>query len=272
LLVIAGPVSGFCIPWKKLSPTQPVGPQLRVLTCNMHYAKVDQGPLERLIGESQPELVTIQEWRDSARADYFEADGWHTHRAPGLFLASRYPILRAERLGDHSTGERGSVMRYEVDTPSGLVTVFNLHLATPREGLGALTHADGAGLAEIQENSELRFRQSRFVAEEAARVAGPVLLLGDFNTPPESAIFRRVWDGYADAFTHAGWGWGYTFRTSISSVRIDHVLVGRGGWGASCRVGPDVGSPHRPVLADVSWPKTSAAGGAANDQPVNPTK
>jgi vancomycin resistance protein VanJ len=106
------------------------------------------------------------------------------------------------------------------------------------------------------------------VAAEAARAAGPVLLVGDFNTPPESAIFRRVWAGYADAFSDAGWGWGYTFWTRLAAVRIDHVLVGRGGRATSCRVGPDVGSPHRPVVADVAWP----AGGAASGRPDRPAR
>jgi vancomycin resistance protein VanJ len=199
-------------------------------------------------------VVAIQEWRDSARSDVLLGDGWHAHREPGLFLASRHPIRRAERLGDSSTGERGSVMRYELDTPAGVVTVFSLHFATPRKGLGALVSFDQRGLDEVRSNSELRRRQSEFVAAEAGRVVGPVLLVGDFNTPPESALFRRVWSGYADAFADAGWGWGYTFRTRKAAVRIDHVLVGAGGWAAACWVGPDVGSPHRPVLADVAWP------------------
>jgi vancomycin resistance protein VanJ len=220
LVVVAGPVAGFCVPLDRLGADPPAGPRLRVLTCNMHFAKVDQRPLDRLVEGERPDVVAIQEWRDSARSEVLAGDGWHTHRVPGLFLASRHPIRRAERLGDDSTGERGSVMRYELDTPSGPVTVFNLHLATPRAG----------------------------------RADGPVVLVGDFNTPPESAIFRRVWSGYADAFSEAGWGWGYTFRSRRTAVRIDHVLVGGGGRATHCRVGPDVGSPHRPVLADLTWP------------------
>jgi vancomycin resistance protein VanJ len=34
-------------------------------------------------------------------------------------------------------------------------------------------------------------------------------------------------------------------------VRIDHILAGPGWYCARCWVGPDVGSPHRPVLADL---------------------
>ncbi|MCI0703756.1 MAG: endonuclease/exonuclease/phosphatase family protein [Planctomycetia bacterium] len=252
LLVAVGPVAGCCVPWEQLGSQPPAGSRLRVLSCNMHFAKVDSGPLDNLVEGSRPDVIAIQEWRDSARSEVFLGDGWHTHRAPGLFLASRYPICRSDRLGNSSTSEQGSVMRYELDTPDGPVTVFNLHFATPRKGLGSSVGFEQQGLSEIRANSELRKRQSEFVAAEASRVTGPVLLVGDFNTPPESVIFRRIWSGYANAFSDAGWGWGYTFRSRRIAVRIDHILVG-GGKATKCWVGPDVGSPHRPLLADVVW-------------------
>jgi endonuclease/exonuclease/phosphatase (EEP) superfamily protein YafD len=84
------------------------------------------------------------------------------------------------------------------------------------------------------------------------KVTSPVLVMGDFNTPPESAIFRRVWGRYTDAFASAGWGWGYTFFTMRKiAVRIDHILAGPGWYCERCWVGPDVGSPHRPLLAEL---------------------
>ena len=89
------------------------------------------------------------------------------------------------------------------------------------------------------------------LAAEAARCSGPVLVVGDFNTPPESPIFDEVWDGYTDAFSAAGWGWGYTFFGTKTMVRIDHILASRA-WGVTaCRVGQFIGSPHRPVIADL---------------------
>jgi vancomycin resistance protein VanJ len=257
LLIAAGPFAGFSVPSERLGSDPPAGTGLRVLTCNMHFAKTDQRPLDQLVVETRPDVVAIQEWRDSAQSEVLVGDGWHAHRVPGLFLASRYPIRRADRLGESSTGEQGSVMRYELDTPAGGLTVFNLHFATPRKGLGALLSFEQQGLNEIRANSELRLRQSEFVAAQAGQVTGPVVLLGDFNTPLESAIFRRVWSDYANAFSEAGWGWGYTFRARRTAVRIDHVLVGGGGQPTKCWVGPDVGSPHRPVLADLAWPAGS---------------
>lgn len=254
LLVAAGPVMGFSIPWSRRGDEPPALVRVRVLTCNMHYSKVDPGPLDRLIDSTAPDVVAIQEWRDSARSAMLAKPGWHSHRIPGLFLASRYPVRRAEQLGLHSADERGSVMRYELELPAGPMTVFSLHFASPREGLGIVASGSAAGWNEVSANSRLRWAQSEHVAAEAGQVAGPVILVGDFNTPTESVIFREVWAGYEDAFTSAGWGWGNTFLISRTAVRIDHILVGGGGRAIGCRVGPDVGSPHRPVLADVAWP------------------
>jgi vancomycin resistance protein VanJ len=253
LMIAVGPVSGCSVPWAHLGAERTAGQRLRVLTCNMHYAKVHSGPLDWLVKQTRPDVIALQEWRDSARSKALLEPGWHHHREPGLFLASRHPIRRADRLGDNSSGEQGSVMRYELDTPGGTVTVFNVHFATPRKALGTLAALDQRGLDEARANSELRFRQSRFVAGESGRVAGPVLVVGDFNTPPESAIFRQVWSGYVNAFSETGWGWGYTFRSRWTVVRIDHILLGGGGWATDSWVGPDIGSPHRPVLADANW-------------------
>src|SRR5262245_53625047 len=39
LVIAVGPVGGFCVPWERLGSDPPAGPRVRVLTCNMHYAK-----------------------------------------------------------------------------------------------------------------------------------------------------------------------------------------------------------------------------------------
>src|SRR5262249_27751782 len=138
--------------------------------------------------------------------------------------------------------------------PLGPVHVFNLHLASARDGLYAVTHDHGGGPARVRANSALRREQSEVVARWASKVRGPLLLVGDFNTPPQRTPLAQVWGDYRDAFGFAGTGWGYTFFGCRTMVRIDHVLMGRGWYCRHCEVGPDVGSQHRPVLADLIWP------------------
>ena len=189
VILVVGPVMGFRIPWSRLVSGSPPGPRLRVLTCNIHAAKVDPARLDGLISELRPDVVALQLWRDSAHSDVLDAREWHVHRIPGLFLASRYPILRTELLGIDSDGTDGSVMRYELKMASGVVNIFSLHLATPREGLEALAHRSWSGMAELDAGSALRREQSERLAAKAANATGPILLVGDFNTPPESADF-----------------------------------------------------------------------------------
>jgi len=210
--------------------------------------------MRRLIETGRPDVIALQEWPEEVESNAVFGDNWHFHKEGRLFLASRFPVRRAVLLGDDSTTKHSSVALYEFETPAGKVTVFSLHLASPRADLKGAVRAGPEGLAALEANTAVRERQMTFVAGEAGRVSGPVVLVGDFNTPPESVLFRRIWKGYANAFGEAGWGWGYTFTNRWTRVRIDHILVGGNGRATACWVGPDVGSPHRPVLADIAWP------------------
>jgi endonuclease/exonuclease/phosphatase (EEP) superfamily protein YafD len=252
-LVVAGPVTGGRIPWGRLVGSTPQGPHLRVMTCNMHYRNVNPAPLMALVEAVRPDIVALQEWTRNKENDAALWKGWHFFGGQRLFLASRYPILRHQDLGDHSASQQGSIRRYELATPAGEVTLFSLHLASPREALTEFVRDSDKAAAEVRGETALRRLQMQHLAEEAATVHGPLLLAGDFNTPPESILFRRHYADSTDAFSTAGWGWGYTYVSKSTMVRIDHILAGPGWYAQRCWVGPDVGSPHRPVVADLIW-------------------
>ena len=146
----------------------------------------------------------------------------------------------------------------------------SVHLLSPHQGLEAvldrqtlLRPSDGPMLdAEIE--------QRRLESEDAHRfvrnLASPPILAGDFNMPVDSTIYRRYWAEFRNAFSDAGLGFGYTewpqMRGRLFGVRIDHVLTGPGWRCRRCWVGPDVGSDHLPLLADLSL---TFAGVDAND-------
>src|SRR5207302_11334883 len=109
------------------------------------------------------------------------------------------------------------------------------------------------GIAELRVNIDLRWHQSEVASRRAGQSDGPLLIAGDFNLPTDSAIYRRHWSQYANAFSAVGLGFGHTKFTRWAGFRIDRVLAGPGWKFRSCQVGPDVGSDHRPVIAHVSW-------------------
>jgi endonuclease/exonuclease/phosphatase family metal-dependent hydrolase len=238
-----------------------------VLTCNLHGSTaVDPAALEDFVLASGADVVALQEWPEAEKSSLGTWTGWHRHAAPRLFLASQFPIRGVEDPGLDSYGHEGSVTRYDLETPAGVIHFFSLHLASPRDGIYATIHENRKGPDDVRANIATRWEQSEFVARRTVGLEGPVLLAGDFNTPPESAIFRQVWADYADAFGTAGWGWGYTFAGAHTQVRIDHVLMGKGWHCRRCEVGPHVGSPHRPVLAELTWT------GAAAEAPTARTR
>jgi endonuclease/exonuclease/phosphatase (EEP) superfamily protein YafD len=249
--VVGWPVMTFNVPWQRLTRPTPAGTPFRVMTLNMHYSQCDPKPLEDLVSGLEPDIVAIQEWQGWDRSALKTALGWHVHATPRLFLASRHPIERAIELGDNSMGEHASAGQYELHTPVGPVHIFSLHMATTRQGIADTLHENRRGPSEIRVNSARRWQQSVYIAKQAAECHGPVLVVGDFNTPPESMIFRRVWIGYNNAFSAGGWGWGYTFFGARTMVRIDHILAGEEWSCAACQVGPYVGSFHQPVIADL---------------------
>jgi endonuclease/exonuclease/phosphatase (EEP) superfamily protein YafD len=253
-VIIAGPVTGLCLPWRTLLSPAPSGPRLRVLTCNLHgSAAVDPVRLEAAILESGADVVALQEWPEAEASTLGTWPGWYRHVTPHLFLASQFPIREVTDFGLDSYGPEASVSRYDLETPEGLVHFFSLHLASPRDGIYETIHENRKGPAAVIANIDRRRQQSEYVARQTAALEGRVVLAGDFNTPPESAIFREVWGDYADAFSTAGWGWGYTFFGARTMVRIDHVLASKDWTCDRCRVGSDVGSPHRPVVAELCY-------------------
>lgn len=252
-LIVVWPLMGFNVPWSRLASRDQAGTPVRVMTLNMHYSKYGPKPLDDLIASVSPDIIAVQEWMGSERAALRSTPGWYIKTTSRLFLASRYPIKKTEELGGDSTGPHGSAAHYELDMPIGTVHVFSLHTATNRDSIQDTIHESRKGPAEMRAISSLRREQCEFIAAKASECQGPLLIVGDFNTPCESTIFKDVLNNYSDAFTAAGWGWGYTFIGAKTTVRIDHILFGKGWAGKECWVGPFVGSPHRPVIADLVW-------------------
>jgi endonuclease/exonuclease/phosphatase family metal-dependent hydrolase len=216
--------------------------------------------LADVLSGADPDVVALQAWPSQYDLPaLLPGPGWHLSVQGELGLASRYPIREASALGGQRLKGGGDVGRYTLETPDGPVVLFNLHLASPREGLQAVRDDPFGGAAELRKSIALRQEESRIASRWAAEASGAVLLAGDFNMPPESAVYRRDWSQYTNAFATAGFGLGYTWYSRYHGLRIDHILAGPGWHCVGCRVGPDVGSDHRPLLAE--WVRVGGGSG-----------
>ncbi len=249
LLIVAGPIMGFCWPWRTLLPGAAQGPVLRIITCNHGPGSFDNAGFSALMRETQADVVLLQECHSSSAIE-ITPPGWTVQNAWGLCVVSRYPLEQVDVLRRQwPKGWFDMSAHYRIKTPEGDFELYNVHLATPRGAIEtAMTHSRKTP-DDVAANIAVRDYESRVVSEFAFPDAETAVVAGDFNLPPESSIFRRYWSSYQDAFATAGLGWGYTKFTRWHGARIDHVLAGKRWSVESCWVGPDVGSDHRPLVA-----------------------
>jgi len=259
-LIVGGPIMGFCAPWTGGAASDES--TIRTLTSNVQSDHVDREALARLIEQTRPDIVALQE----CDPDYHPTwpSGWHSYRAGGLLVASRYPIRDVRiRLLRHPPQRwpRVSAIYCIVETPQRPVPFCNLHLRSPRWGLMEVldrrTVVDASRSPALLAEIDYRRREAREIRQWIDGLSPSVVIAGDLNMPTDSAIYRDTWAAYANAFSEVGWGFGYTKWSPLFGghygSRIDHILTGTGWNAAACWVASDVGSDHRPLIADLSW-------------------
>jgi vancomycin resistance protein VanJ len=255
-LLLIWPLLGLRIPLHRAA-TDGSTSFLRVLTCNVHRRQLNAAEFKTLLDDVRPDVVALQDWTSFHQSELFAPGMWYFQRNGELFLASRYPILTAQPIGLEEpprpafNARLGAAAYYRLQTPLGLVGLINLHLASPHEALDALAHLEPASLDRLEYNTRCRALESQTVTRFVSQLYEPVMIVGDFNTPSESAVYREFWNQFTDAFLNRGFGFGSTHVSTLSSVRIDHILVGAGWDTRECWIAHATGSPHRPLIADL---------------------
>jgi vancomycin resistance protein VanJ len=242
-------------------------PALRVLSCNIHRSQLNTNDFRAIIDQIRPDVIALQDWSSNHQEGLFGDDDWHFRRDGELFIASRYPIIEAHWIALNEPPlpkfaiRLGAAMHYRLQTPSGTISVINLHLSSPHVALQSLWKW-GDGLAQqLDFNSLCRDQECTSIEDVASRIHEPLIILGDFNTPPESNIYREHWSGFINAFNARGFGFGTTHSSTASSVRIDHILLNDGLTPRRCWLEQPAGSPHKPLVAEVDL--TNAASSLA---------
>ncbi|MFT3771368.1 MAG: endonuclease/exonuclease/phosphatase family protein [Minicystis sp.] len=247
-VVLLGPILDLRLPLQRLG-RRGIPRDLRVMTFNMGGGHVDPAAIDALVAEQAPDVVAIQE-----REGAFVVGSLNMNCHIGMCLASRFPIKTIDRRDDRDLRAQhgsGGIMRYDLETPRGMVSFTNVHLATTRDGLSAVMHSAWKGGPALAARSRERGLEAEIARDWSARSSAPSLVAGDFNTPVESAVYRRTWSPFTNAFSTAGLGFGSTKHTRWHGVRIDHILAGPGWEVLRAWVGPDLGGDHRPMFADL---------------------
>lgn len=240
-------------------------PTLRIVSCNVQHFTPDFSLVLREIQRAKPDLVALQEASRPPRLllDHFE--GWHQVQVRGLWVASKWPL---RLLGECQTDlfAHLSGIAVEVDAPFGKFVLADLHLMTARKSLVELRPLElasgdsqlalaGATVERMQEARQAR----EFVTKHSTE--RPVIVVGDFNMPTSSSVYRASFGDLTNAFEASVWGFGFTapckhFRwwpTNTPWQRIDHIVANEAWQVRECHVGEWDGSDHRLISATLRF-------------------
>ena len=255
---VFGPVMGWC-GYGGSAPAESGGTRLRVMTYNVKWGSRDGGAgAVGDIARFHPDLIQMQDSGGVMQGAIGRAlAGWNVQTSGQFLVASRLPLTPLEDRDLSFDSHPHHCVRYQMQVGGQAVTVYNVHLLSPREGLVAARHTQSGDGMEA--NADARLWQARRLSDMVALERGPVLLTGDLNAPTQSLVCRRLFGaGLRDAFSESGVGYGYTYgaftRVGRPYVRIDHILASAAWRLTGCRVGNATGSDHCPVIADLALP------------------
>lgn len=283
-LVGVGPIMGGHVSRHSLFRPMPASPPagtVRVLSYNTMGLSLMAERLPELLA-LRADFMAFQECGEPLFEALQRTRALSVVRLGSLCTASRWPILftdsmpRRDLIRSASNGTTGSAMlqRAAVATPHGTMFFVNLHLETARKGLSGYLGEGGfipdnvdellneernerqvSNADRLESNVWMRERESERAALWSVRgdKTVPVIVAGDFNLPAESTIYRRHWGGYTDAFAASGTGFGFSKSEGLLlHIRVDHILANTAGpTPAGAWTGPDYGSDHLPVIADL---------------------
>lgn len=249
VLLIGAVVNGtlvFAVARPQPTPVVSQGVPLRVVSLNVHTSNPEHDRVVSYLRGVEPDVIVALEV-DNRWARALEGlNDRYPHRVVearednfGIVLLSRKPLVRS-RVVDLPGSEVPSI-EVILDVDGVNVPVLGTHPVPP---------ATPAHAAE-------RNRQLASIATWAASHAGKTVVLGDLNTTPWSPHFVQLLSEGRLVRAHPRWGVVPTWMADQPwvSLMLDHVLVSPEIGVLSMEVGPDVGSDHRPVRADLMIPR-----------------
>jgi len=259
LVLSLGPIMGLAIPLPSWGGRHENN-HLRIVSCNVHgYQPSFEGVLDE-ISAGVPDVVVFQEAVGEDQVLDKAFSDWQRLHVGEYFVASRHSIQHIATFKSEPYRRIAAVV-FEIGDarPYRLV---NIHQTSPRGGLTSLRPAnlvDGSGGEIVERSVDRRKEESAALREfvEEHREDRPLVIVGDFNMPSDSSLYRAAWGDYQNAFDSAGFGYGYTASCGKNRFwpdgtpwcRVDHILASSEWHIQKCWIGSGNGSDHRLIAA-----------------------
>ncbi|MFN0197627.1 MAG: endonuclease/exonuclease/phosphatase family protein [Planctomycetaceae bacterium] len=260
-LFVCGPVSQYQFAFGSPPRVSADALGLKVVTCNVQGYRQDFSSVVNEMVRLDPDVIALQEALPENESIARHFGTWHTVHVGEFWIGSRYPVRIIDECYSKAFDRRTAICA-AIETPRGEIRLINLHQMTARRALNELKGEgliNGRGSRRVERQALLRDDEARQTREfvDYYCAGKPTLIVGDFNLPTSSSIYRSHWGHYLNAFEEVGEGFGYTSPCSrfwwwpleTPWLRIDHI-IGSSHWQPThCHIGSSTGSDHRLVFA-----------------------
>lgn len=247
-------------------PTEPAEPTFSVMTFNIWGGSYQQRSTQVFARNNLPDIVAIQELRPFMMSQLLSVLAPHypyhllDGRGSGMGIFSRYPLTPLPVNFKLQPKWQLQVARVQMRQRS--LILYNYH---PRStNIFLFLQSPQAGVAEVESSFQQRRQFMENLLADIASRTEPILLLGDFNSPPRSDVHKQLLTRFADAHLQAGWGFGHTFPAHGGRshgipiipwvTRLDMILYSSELTALHSQVGiPSGESDHLPVVATLAW-------------------
>ncbi len=243
--------------------TQPDGPAVRVIAMNIESARrATVGKIAGRMAEHRPDVVLLAEVSD-LQADQL-ARLLALHRAATAGLADqvggvetavlcRWPVSSVRLIS--SPQRTFAVMAATTRPAQDDQPALPMHLIAIHQ---RSTHP--GPVRTMIATTRQRAAETGLLLAAVEKLAGPIIVGGDFNEGADSFSLGRLDERFDNAFSRAGRGSPVTFPGFASGIRIDHIYHTRELAAADCFVDPTYLSDHRMVVATIRLPAPRSGG------------
>lgn len=225
--------------WPQTETKYNAGASFKLLISNLG-PMIDFRPLLSYIRQEKPDIICIVE-NDTKLDELFQ-----TTRLKKIYP---YQVPIQHQLGLYS---KLQIKSHQFESAQELlVPSLNATIKTPKNSfLLVISHPAVPLTPEMlqQQQKQYHFWQRRFT-----HYTHPLIIAGDMNSTPWAPEFNklltdtRLRDSQLGFGIQPSWGVGSLFQ-----VPIDHVLVSKQFQVLNRKIGPDIGSDHRPVLVTLA--------------------
>lgn len=242
--------------WARLSSAEATLPgEIRVVSFNVRFDNRDSERTRTYLDEIDADVVVFQEFMYGWHGKMKRWTEWpvrYSGRGSNVAVMSRLPLSRTDPEPYRVLSSR--IVRLALsrsdDPADGEFVVYGIHPPTPRE------------MGRWEDRNAVLDELAGYVRAEKPGTA--VVVAGDWNTPTWSPHLVRFLDETGFSNAHEGW-WPPPTRISLRDwvppfvgSPVDRIVVSPEIAVTRSLVGPDLGSDHLPVVADIALPPVQA--------------